>query len=57
MEEWTVGIFESQVQFLFFLITTLWNSLKWNVIQQLKICDLKTRPHCRSGDNRVKEIF
>ena len=38
MEEWTIGMFAGQVQFLFiyFLIATLWNFLKLHVIKQIK---------------------
>ena len=32
--------------FIFFSIASLWNSLKWNVIQQIKNCGLKTLNTC-----------
>ena len=32
----TIGTFWGQAQFLFFPITALWNSSKWDVIQQMK---------------------
>ena len=58
--EQTISTFWGQVQFLFFFpIAALWNSWKWNVIQQIKNVSWWTlfHPGYLSTEKREKHIF